>query len=823
MKTLSRHILLLTLLVTVNSVHAVNYYWVRTTSGNWNSPNSWSLTSGGPPLGAPFPTTTGDVAIFDGGGVGSCGITALVNINSTTINASYPGVISNLGVTHACTGNFTISGGTYNLNNGGLPIQGTFVQTGGTFNGNSGSIQVLGNFTKSTGTFNSTIGPLDVRGNFTVGANQFNHNNGTVYFGATTSTINIVAPLSSVTFVGYANSVYTITGTLIVNATLRYQGAGGLTLNGGNIDCNGSVLLSNTSTTGGGTATVRIINAAVQQINSSVPAGQSRLPHLVVAKTGGTFGFVATVTVAGNVLYDPPGTTGCLMSHPAGAVLAMSGAAAFLTTYDATVTAGNPILTLCDLTIMTSAAVTLGSYTQIRNLLLQPLAILDVSASNHTLYVGGNWTNQSTSASSFTQRSGLVQMITGSITSAVTGGETFYDFRMENPAGSSIITLNSRLNIMHYLRDDVTTGLNQILNTASSPLMFMDNAYMFFSDPAWMTLVVTGPVMKTGNDAFSFPVGAVTASGVLSRPITMSAPGWPSEIFTAQYYYTNSDPLYSHANRPSILALSECEYWNLNRTSGFSDVFVTLSFWNFAAPSCQVVVPSELAVCHYYTPGTTWLNFWQSSNTNNSGLGTVTSSSPVTAYGIYTLGSSTINNPLPVELVNFTAEAGLNHVDLHWSTASETNNDYFVVERSQDGVEIESLDTINGNGTTSEMHEYTSVDESPHEGLSYYRIKQVDFNGDFTYSEWRSVDMQPLNNINMYPNPSDGEIHFSLPGESDITWTLTIFNLAGQIAVEHAGSKDEFRNVGLELAAGTYILQIVSVTGTYSQKLVITE
>lgn len=75
----------------------------------------------------------------------------------------------------------------------------------------------------------------------------------------------------------------------------------------------------------------------------------------------------------------------------------------------------------------------------------------------------------------------------------------------------------------------------------------------------------------------------------------------------------------------------------------------------------------------------------------------------------------------------------------------------------------------------------------------------------------------------MYPNPSDGEIHFSLPGESDIAWTLTISNLAGQIVVEREGTKDEFRNVSLELAAGTYILRIVSVSGSYSQKLVITE
>ncbi len=819
-----RLLIVLVLLLSASNLSAVTYYWVRSTIGNWNSPNSWSLTSGGAPLIASFPTTTADVAIFNGGGTASCNITALVNINATTINAGYTGTINNFGFTHACTGNFSIAAGTYNVNNGGFVIQGSFVQTGGTFNGNSGALQVLGNFTKGAGTFNSTIGPLDVRGNFTVGANQFNHNNGTVLFGATTSIINIVAPLSSVTFFGFVNSNYTITGTLTVNATLRYQGTGGIIIDGGNINCSGDVLLSNTSTTGGGTSTLQLVSSGTQQINSSVPVGQSRLQHLTIAKANGQFGFYGNVTVTGNVIYDPPGLTGCFTNHGVGAVLAMSGASSILTTYDAAVTGGNPIMNVCNLTVLTNAYVTLGSYAQILSLIIQPLAYLDVSASNHMLLVAGNWTNQSTAAGSFNQRSGQVQMISGSLTSSVTGGETFYDFRMENPAGPSTITLNSRLNIAHCLRDEVSFGMNVIFNTAASPLMFMDNAYMFYSSSTWMSLVVTGPVMKMGNDAFSFPVGVVTGFSVYTRPLSMSAPGSTTETFTAEYFYSNSNPLYPHANRdPQIMTLSQCEYWNFTRTGGFSNVYLTLSFWNTATPACQVLAPNDMLISRYQVPTMYWYNYGQSANTNNFGLGSVTSSVPVTAFGIFTIGSRTSFNPLPVELIGFEAEAQLNHVQLAWSTATETNNDYFVVERSQDGTAIESLDTIDGHGTTSELHEYSSVDESPYDGQSYYRLKQVDFNGDYTYSEWRSIEMQPLDHISMYPNPTKGEIHFNLTGESDVQWTLTVSTLTGQIVVQLAGMKDEFRNVALDLSAGTYIVQIVSISGTYSQKLVLTE
>jgi hypothetical protein len=822
MKTFARHILLLTLLVTVNSAQAVNYYWVRTTVGNWNSPNSWSLTSGGPPLGAPYPTTLGDVAIFDGGGIGNCVITALVNINATTINATYPGVINNAGVVHACTGNFTIGGGTYNLNNGGFPIQGSFAQTGGTFNGNSGSMQVLGNFTKGAGTFNSTIGPLDVRGNFTVGVNQFNHNNGTVIFGATTSNINIVAPLFNVNFFGFVNSAYTITGTLTVNGVLRYQGTGGLVMNGGNINCIGNVLLTNTSTSGGGTANLRMTGTGAQQFSSSVPAGQSRLPNIIIAKTAGTFGFSGTVTVARNVLYDPPGTTGCMVSHPAGAVLAMCGASAMLTTYDAGVTAGNPILTLCDLTVMTSAMVTLGSYTEVRNLLLQSLSVLDVSASNHTLILSGNWNNMNTTTASFNERQGTVQMITGTITSAVIGGESFYTFRMENPAGGCTVTLNSRINIIYTLADYMTTAPNVMYTTSINILVFLDDATLQFSDYQWMTLVVIGPILKIGDDNFCFPVGAIMNGSPRSRPISITAPYLPTDVIRAQYFPSNSNAFWSHSLRdPSLITMSQCEYWVLNQSVGACLTWVSLSWWNGATPSCQVTSPMHLRVTCWN--GSLWKNAGMSGWSGNANNGTLSTLLPEDPNTVFTLASVNAINTLPVEITSFSATAENNHAKLDWTTASETNNDYFVVERSQDGVEIESLDTIDGNGTTSETHDYTSVDESPLDGLSYYRIKQVDFNGEYSHSDWRSIEMQPLDHISMYPNPCNGEVHFNLTGDNEVLWTMTVTNLSGQIVVERTGPKDEFRNVFLDLTAGTYFLQIVSISATYSQKLIIAD
>lgn len=90
---------------------------------------------------------------------------------------------------------------------------------------------------------------------------------------------------------------------------------------------------------------------------------------------------------------------------------------------------------------------------------------------------------------------------------------------------------------------------------------------------------------------------------------------------------------------------------------------------------------------------------------------------------------------LPVELTKFTAVQQGNATQLEWQTASETNCDYFIVERSTDGEIFTEVTRVNGNGTTSQLNNYVAYDYAPHEGVNYYRLKQVDYNGSINYSE----------------------------------------------------------------------------------------
>lgn len=112
--------------------------------------------------------------------------------------------------------------------------------------------------------------------------------------------------------------------------------------------------------------------------------------------------------------------------------------------------------------------------------------------------------------------------------------------------------------------------------------------------------------------------------------------------------------------------------------------------------------------------------------------------------------------PLPVELVYFDGLNNNNNVLLGWATATEINNSHFEIERSSNGEDFELIGTIEGHGNSSIYNEYSFVDgQQANEAISYYRLKQVDFDGDFEYSKIISFNNDNLQNMSMsvYPNP----------------------------------------------------------------------
>ncbi|MDG1160336.1 MAG: choice-of-anchor L domain-containing protein [Flavobacteriales bacterium] len=171
---------------------------------------------------------------------------------------------------------------------------------------------------------------------------------------------------------------------------------------------------------------------------------------------------------------------------------------------------------------------------------------------------------------------------------------------------------------------------------------------------------------------------------------------------------------------------------------------------------------------------------------------------------------------LPVEWLSFEANYRALHDEVlcEWSTASEQQSTYFVLEHSQDFVNWEKIALIDAAGTSNETKHYAFKHEHPEAGDLYYRIKQVDQNGDYSYSETRhTLKLKTEPSFSLYPNPNDGRFMLEKSPES----TLLIYNTLGQLIPYEWSTNGE---VSLTYPVpGNYIVELKSAEGETLERL----
>lgn len=165
---------------------------------------------------------------------------------------------------------------------------------------------------------------------------------------------------------------------------------------------------------------------------------------------------------------------------------------------------------------------------------------------------------------------------------------------------------------------------------------------------------------------------------------------------------------------------------------------------------------------------------------------------------------------LPVGLLEFETQCNNGKIDLSWKTASESNNDYFTIERSLDGINFDEIATINGIGNSSQISNYRWVDEKPLTGITYYRLSQTDFDGKSTYLSVRSESCGEVSEISISPNPFKND--FSL--FSKYAGNITLVDNMGKVVLEKTiGSGSNSIQVN-SVASGVYIAFIVLDNGS---------
>ena len=327
----------------------------------------------------------------------------------------------------------------------------------------------------------------------------------------------------------------------------------------------------------------------------------------------------------------------------------------------------------------------------------------------------------------------------------------------------------------------------------------------------------------TTGGIYSFNVGGSNNSLGIQPGGSDMTPG----NFTLKLVNTGSEPI-------TELTVSYKIYFynDQNRSNSFNFAYsvddasyISISAADFSSPGTADASPSWNSVNR--TVNITGLNVaqnefiylqWQTDDVNGSG-----------SRDEFALDDITFSNVLPVELTTFSASVVNNNVELSWETATEVNNYGFSVERRQENGEWSEVGFVEGHGNSNSPKHYTFIDNEIGAGKYFYRLKQVDIDGSFEYSDAIEVDMDSPVKYELsqnFPNPFNPttSIQFSLPETGKVK--LAVYNVLGeQVAVlVNKNMEAGFHNARFDaskLNSGIYIYKLEVNNFTQIRKMML--
>ena len=432
-----------------------------------------------------------------------------------------------------------------------------------------------------------------------------------------------------------------------------------------------------------------------------------------------------------------------------------------------------------------------------------------------TIQVSGNWSNNNAASNVFSTQAGEVEL-NGSSAQTISGSRT--------TSFNNLIINNSSTGITNDVETKIDGNLTLtdgiIYTTSANTITIEDDATSTSGSNASF---VDGPMKKIGNDNFDFPVGDGTKWARVGVDNSLSLN--TNTEFTAQYIrvghgYRNVDV--------SLNKISFLEYWSIERAINADNADVSLYWSNAAESDITDWVSTDLVVARYN--GVSWTDEGQGSVSN----GQVKSAAAVSDFSnrYFTFGSKNGTNPLPIELLEFTATKVKDYVELNWSTASEINNAYFTIEKSLNLDSTFEVVNVNSVGNSNTLTNYTATDLNPFSGLSFYRLKQTDFNGDYSYSDWVAVNFntEQTSEINIYPNPVNKteSIYVDMNGLNEQSDVLIVVNdiygheLYSNVHIIKESTSSVFAiNTDNNLSPGIYFIIATSNNKIYNKKIII--
>lgn len=408
------------------------------------------------------------------------------------------------------------------------------------------------------------------------------------------------------------------------------------------------------------------------------------------------------------------------------------------------------------------------------------------------LRVQGDWTNNSTSNAFINSSPGNTELYGSNQTIAGSSVTKFYTLRLTG-TGIKTQTVDAQVEGILELNDrELATQVNK-MNVVNTAVGAITRTGAFNSTPVqgFVSSTGAGRLVRSMNSttAYLFPVGSSIPPArfrpVSVRPLTASA-----NTFAVRM--VNNDATtdgYNRATRdPALGVINGGWYQKINHTAGAS-----LAEFSIYADDVQDAIASwpllKLTQWGHNAPPVWWEDIGGAATAAASpALGSILRTNWTDFVTTENFNIAPQSNPLPIELLSFTGSCDKDIVDLNWTTASELNNDYFLVEQSNDGKTFEEIGKVKGNGTTTQLNEYTYTITSEN-NKKFYRLVQIDFNGKQTAYKPIAVSCKDENNpahadINLYPNPARNVLvaDFYLAQGANIK--MEIINMLGQKVME---------------------------------------
>ncbi|MEM6964458.1 MAG: T9SS type A sorting domain-containing protein, partial [Bacteroidota bacterium] len=359
-----------------------------------------------------------------------------------------------------------------------------------------------------------------------------------------------------------------------------------------------------------------------------------------------------------------------------------------------------------------------------------------------------------------------------------------------------------------------------IRSSASNPLILEDNATIGVGSS---TSFIDGPIIKkgrTGDGGITLPTGK---DGVYA-PIKISEMADEDGEITAEYFSEPPPFGNDNTNFESVVEdISQQGYWSVEKSAEVGDVNYTLHWTD--AQALGIYDLSSLIVVGL--DNNTWRSYGQGATTGGVGPGvegSITNAySEPPPFGIeyLTFGSTSASNKLPVELSKFVAIPQGGKVRLQWQTLTEVDFSHFVIERSKDGYYFERLGFVESKGGNT-VTDYTYDDPSPLNNWNYYRLKIIDTDDTYEYSDIEIVKIDDMEQFQLYPNPVRDQIEIKGIDWDNGQLKLEVFDKNGKLVYSNF---TDFENGYYEVTTeaihvqqpGIYFIRLS--TGTRSQYL----